>query len=777
MKRSFLALFILTAVVAAGLLTKVETSVWAQASDLPTLALTNPIGGFSQPVVITHAGDGSGRVFVIEQTGRVRLVKNGALLTAPFLDISARISTGGERGLLGLAFPPNYAAKGYFYVNYTNTAGDTVVSRFLRSSTNADAADPASEQIVLTVAQPFPNHNGGNLAFGPRDGALYIGMGDGGSGGDPGNRAQNPAELLGKMLRLDVETGRPFTYTVPASNPFAGNAAFRPEIWATGLRNPWRFSFDRLNGDLFIGDVGQGNWEEIDFQPGDSRGGENYGWRIMEGTRCFNANSCNQAGLVLPVAEYSHAAGDCSVTGGLVHHGPTTARMQGLYFYGDYCSGRIWALRLVSGAWQNTLLLDTNINISTFGEDEAGNLYVASHNTGQIFTVSDTAPGPTPTPTPNPAEIRFGSPSIVASESGGRFSVPVQRSGDSTTEVSVDYATADGTASSRTDYTEARGTLRFAPGETQKLIDITIINDDTQEPDETLTMALTNVVGRAVLEGIPNRLLTITNDDQTTAAANPIDRSDFFVRQHYLDFFSREPDAEGLAHWIGVIESCQQDAQCREVRRINVSAAFFLSIEFQETGFLAYLAHKAAFGNIPNTPVPIRFRDFLADAQKVGRGVVVNQGDWRALLEANKADYLNDFVSRPAFAALYPPSQTPAQYVDALNANTGLALSTTERNDLVARLADGRETRAGALRRITEDGDFRRAETNGAFVLMQYFGYLRRNPNDEPEEHRDFAGYQFWLGNLNRFNGNFEQAELVKAFITSIEYRQRFVTP
>jgi len=523
MKRSFLALFLLTAMVAAGLLTKplLETNVSAQTSDLPTLALTNPIGGFSQPVNITHAGDGSGRVFVVEQTGRVRVVKNGALVAAPFLDLTARISTGGERGLLGLAFPPDYAAKGYFYVNYTNTAGNTVVSRFLRSPANADAADPATEQVVLTVAQPFANHNGGHLAFGPRDGALYIGMGDGGSGGDPDNRAQNPAQLLGKMLRIDVETGRPFTYTVPASNPFVGNTAFRPEIWASGLRNPWRFSFDRLNGDLFIGDVGQGSWEEIDFQPGDGRGGENYGWRIMEGLHCYNPNPCNQAGLTLPIHEYSHASGDCSVTGGYVHHGPTTARMQGLYFYGDFCTGRIWVLRRgQTGAWQNSLLLDTNINISSFGEDEAGNLYVASHNSGQVFTLSDTAPAPTPTPTPPPAEIRFASPSISASENQGRLSVLVSRLGDPTTEIFVDYATSDGTASSRSDYTETRGTLRFGPGETQKSIDILVTNDDTRENDETLQVALSNPVGRAVLEGIPSRLLTITNDDPTTAAAN-----------------------------------------------------------------------------------------------------------------------------------------------------------------------------------------------------------------------------------------------------------------
>ncbi len=774
MRRSFLVVFFLICVAAAGLLSGRGGGASAQSSDLPTLALTNAIGGLTSPVNITHAGDGSGRVFVVEQPGRVRIVKDGALLSTPFLDITTRVSSGGERGLLGVAFPPRYAAKGYFYVNYTNTAGDTVVSRFLRSATNPDAADPASEQIVLTVPQPFANHNGGHLAFGPRDGALYIGLGDGGSGGDPGNRAQNPAELLGKMLRIDVETGRPFTYTVPALNPFVGREGFRPEIWALGFRNPWRYSFDRQTADLYLGDVGQGNFEEIDFQPSASRGGENYGWRVMEGAHCFNPNPCNPAGLTLPVHEYTHAAGDCSVTGGYVYRGPAFARMTGLYVYGDYCTGRIWGLRFVSGAWQNSLLLDTSINISSFGEDEAGNLYVASHNTGQIFQLSDTTPGPTPTPTPRPADIVFGSPSFVGNESQGGFSLPVRRIGDTSGEVLVDYETQDGTASSRSDYTFARGTLRFGPGEDMKLIPILVTNDETDEPDEIFTITLSNVVGRGVLEGSPGRPITITDDDATTAAANPIDRSDFFVRQHYLDFFSREPDAPGLAHWINVIESCGADAQCREVRRINVSAAFFLSIEFQETGFLVYLAHKAAFGNLFERPVPIRFREFQRDAQHVGRGIIVNQGDWRAQLEANKQAFLNEFVARGDFTFRHPTNRTPAQFVDELNGHAGFPLNPVERNDLVARLADGRETRATALRRIVEDEDFRRAETNRAFVLMQYFGYLRRDPDDAPEQNRDFSGYNFWLGNLERFNGNFEQAELVKAFISSIEYRQRF---
>ena len=775
-RRFILATFFVAAI--ACLLTLVnfnpETASAAplQTAEPPTLALGTPVRGFSSPVGVAHAGDGSNRIFVVEQGGRIRVVKSGVLQPASFLDISTRISAGGERGLLGLAFPPDYARKGYFYVDYTNPAGDTVISRFRRSASNADAADPASEQILLTIAQPFANHNGGQLAFGPSDRMLYVGMGDGGSGGDPGNRAQNPAELLGKILRLDTETGRPFTYTSPASNPFVTTAGFRPEIWALGVRNPWRFSFDRSTFDLFIADVGQGSWEEIDFQHASSRGGENYGWRIMEGTHCFNPNPCSTAGLTPPVVEYNHAAGDCSVTGGYVYRAATYPRMQGLYFYGDFCSGRIWSLKLSAGAWQSALLLDTAIQISAFGEDEAGNLYVASYGSGEIFPVVDNGPALPPTVTPTP-EIKFGSPTFVVSEGVGAASVPVVRSGDTTVDIYVDYATSDGTASSRKDYTAARGTLHFASGETLKTFDVLVTNDETDETDETLTLTLSNFVGsRGILEGVPSRVMTIQDDDAATSTNNPIDRTDFFVRQHYLDFLNREPDAAGLNFWTQGIESCGADAGCREVKRIDTSAAFFLSIEFQQTGYLVYLLHKAAFGNVPGTPVPVRLPDFLRDTQEIGRGVVVGAPSWEAKLEANKRDFVNAFVDRGAFTNLYATGQTPTQYVNALNTNAGLVLTPAEVSDLAARLADGRETRATVLRRVAEDANFRAAEFNRAFVLMQYFGYLRRDPDAAPDT--SFEGYNFWLTKLNDNGGDYRKAELVKAFLASIEYRQRF---
>lgn len=370
--------------------------LFAQApAGWPQLVPEPRIAGLDLPVHVAHAGDGSGRLFVVEQRGRIRLVKNGALRPTPFLDITARIGCCGERGLLSVAFPPGYAAKGHFYVNYTDRAGTTVIARY-RASADPDLADPGSEQIVLTVAQPFANHNGGQLAFGP-DGYLYVGMGDGGSAGDPQDNGQRTDTLLGKLLRLDVEGGTQ-PYAVPADNPFRGRPGFRPEIWALGLRNPWRFSFDRTSGDLWIADVGQNRYEEVNFRPAGSAGGENYGWRVMEGAHCYNPDPCTTAGLTLPIAEYSRADG-CSVTGGHVYRGARYPRMQGVYLYGDYCSGRIWGLRRDGQAFANLLLLDTSFTITTFGEGEDGTVYVADYARGELHALTDPAAAATFTAT------------------------------------------------------------------------------------------------------------------------------------------------------------------------------------------------------------------------------------------------------------------------------------------------------------------------------------------------------------------------------------------
>jgi glucose/arabinose dehydrogenase len=351
------------------------------------ISLSLKSSGLNQPVHITSANDGSDRLFIVEQSGRIRIIKNGSLLSTPFLDISDRISCCGEQGLLSMAFPPGFIFKDYFYVNYTNISGSTVVARY-HVTTNPDIANPNSEEAILLISQPFANHNGGQIAFGP-DGYLYIGMGDGGSGGDPLNNAQNPATLLGKMLRIDVESGVS-PYSIPGDNPFLQDPGVLNEIWAFGLRNPWRFSFDRLTGDLYIGDVGQNSFEEIDFQSFSSSGGENYGWRIMEGLHCFNPSTgCNQNGLELPVFEYDHSLG-CSVSGGEVYRGQESFLMNGIYLFGDFCSGRIWGLQRDGTAWQNRLILNSTLRITSFGEDESRELYVADYLTGDIFKIDCT---------------------------------------------------------------------------------------------------------------------------------------------------------------------------------------------------------------------------------------------------------------------------------------------------------------------------------------------------------------------------------------------------
>ncbi|MFN8597657.1 MAG: PQQ-dependent sugar dehydrogenase [Anaerolineae bacterium] len=350
--------------------------------DVAELALQPIASGLTRPDYLTHAGDA--RLFVIEQPGRIRIIENGQLLDRPFIDLTDRVlSAGNEQGLLSVAFQPDYASNGQFFVNYTRKPdGATVVSRFTVAANDPDRVDAASEQIILMISQPEPNHNGGLIKFGP-DGYLYIGMGDGGGAGDQhgaiGN-GQDPKALLGKLLRIDVTNQA--TYAIPSSNPF-GN-----EIWALGLRNPWRFSFDRATGDLYIADVGQNTYEEVNFQPASSAGGENYGWRIMEGLHCFNPREgCDQTGLVLPVAEYSHAVGGCSITGGYVYRGAQYPALQGQYFFGDYCSGTIWSLqRDDAGQWQMQVALNADVRISSFGEDVNGELYVIDHS-GAVYQI------------------------------------------------------------------------------------------------------------------------------------------------------------------------------------------------------------------------------------------------------------------------------------------------------------------------------------------------------------------------------------------------------
>ena len=354
-------------------------------STLPTpaaLELIPVVDGLESPLYLT-ATPGDDRLFIVEQPGRIRIVKGGALLPEPFLDIVARVGSGGERGLLGLAFHPQYSSNGLFYVDYTDRSGDTRVERY-RVTEDPDVADPASARLVLVVDQPFSNHNGGMALFGP-DGKLYVGLGDGGSGGDPQEHGQNKATLLGSLLRLDVDAGDP--YAVPPDNPFVGDAGARPEIWAWGLRNPWRFAFDGPTGQLYVADVGQNQWEEVNVVPAAS-GGLNFGWNLMEGEHCFSQSPCQDASLVRPVLEYDHAEG-CSVTGGFVYRGEALPSLVGHYFYSDYCGGWIRSFRLVDGeaSEQRDWELDAG-RVLSFGEDADGELYVMNQD-GEVFRLGE----------------------------------------------------------------------------------------------------------------------------------------------------------------------------------------------------------------------------------------------------------------------------------------------------------------------------------------------------------------------------------------------------
>ncbi len=390
-----------------GILLLAAIALPAIAQPPADLELDPVVFGLDRAVAIRHSGDGSGRLFIVEKPGRV-LVWDGMAAPTTFLDIEGLVDdASNEQGLLGIAFHPDYAVNGFFYVNYTRDPGPgldrTVIARYSVSAGDPDLADPASATTLLEVAQDFSNHNGGNILFGP-DGYLYVGMGDGGSGGDPNDRAQDLNQLLGKMLRIDADgatrgggvppdCGLVGNYSIPADNPFVGMAGC-DEIWSSGLRNPWRWSFDRRTGDMLIADVGQGNWEEIDFEPAASGGGVNYGWRCYEGDHAFNLTGCGPIGTyTFPILEYSHGGGRCSVTGGYRYRGSGVVGLDGTYLYADYCTGQIWFGIEDAGVWSSSEWMDTTLNVTSFGEDENGELYVVDENEihrlrspGSIFT-------------------------------------------------------------------------------------------------------------------------------------------------------------------------------------------------------------------------------------------------------------------------------------------------------------------------------------------------------------------------------------------------------
>lgn len=357
-----------------------------QTPDLSGVQLTQVGRGFTYPLLVTHAGDGTNRLFVVEQHGVVKIIRDGQTLSTPFLEITDRVSGAvlrgySEMGLLGLAFPPDYAESGVFYVNYVDKNQVTKISQFSVNPDNPDVADPTSEQTLMELTQPFPNHNGGHMAFG-EDGYLYISVGDGGAAGDPLETGQNPSDWFGSLLRIGVNGDG--GYSIPEDNPVSADRNFAPEVWAYGLRNAWKFSFDRATWDLYVADVGQNVYEELNFISADDDGGANFGWSDFESRHPFHQNTA-PADMVEPFFEYPHRDGDCSVTGGYVYRGESVPALAGVYVFGDFCTGRLWASwRDADGVWQTADFLRAGFSVSAFGEDEAGEVYVVDY-AGAIY--------------------------------------------------------------------------------------------------------------------------------------------------------------------------------------------------------------------------------------------------------------------------------------------------------------------------------------------------------------------------------------------------------
>jgi glucose/arabinose dehydrogenase len=817
------------------------------AQGVPPVTLQPVLSNLSSPVLVTNARDGSNRLFVVEQPGRIQVLQPNASTPTVFLDITARVLAGGERGLLGLAFHPQFPANRRLFVNYTRKPdGATVIAEYRVSATNLNVVEN-SETVLLVIPQPFENHNGGMIAFGA-DGFLYIGMGDGGSANDPQNRAQNPDELLGKMLRINVDQANGSAlYSSPPDNPFFGATAGRDEIFAVGLRNPFRFSFDRATGQLFAGDVGQGVREEIDVI---TRGG-NYGWRVFEGTRCTNLGpaACNPANYQPPVGEYEHAGGRCSVTGGYVYRGTRGTLPTGAYIFGDFCTGEMF---LLQGTAQ-TFLQDTSLNISSFGEDEAGELYVANLNgtvhrlvnsctysisptsrgaaaEGETFTVNVTTQagcswsavnnsfinivsgasgtgsgtvtlsvpangsGVPRTGTafiagqiftvtqseviPEVPTIQFSAATYSFSEGAGHATAVITRTGANEFTVSVKFETVDefadvscatvtGAAYARCDYATTVDTITFAPGETSKEIDIPLVDDAHVEGNETVRLRLRDTSGVAVVGTPGTATLTITDND-TTAGANPIFSTPFFVRQHYLDFLSREPEPN--EPWSAILNNCPDVNNNPRCDRITVSQSFFGAPEFRLKGLYAYLFYRVAFNRRPD------YAEIIPDMSSV-------TGQTTADTYARRAAFPVSFVQRQEFRTTYDPLSNTA-YVQTLLDRYGLQQITTPdpqnpegtnkvtltRAELINRLgATGAQalTRAQVLRAVVESDEIFVREYNGAFVAMQYYGYLRRTPEE--------AGYQDWLRVLTQDPNNVRI--MINGFMNSTEYRLRFGNP
>ncbi len=691
----------------------------------PEFSETPVANGLVNPTAMSFAPDG--RLFVCEQGGQLRVIKNGALLPTPFLSVTVNAS--GERGLLGVTFDPNFATNQFVYIYYTATT-PAIHNRVSRFTASGDVALAGSEVVILDLnnLSSATNHNGGAIHFGP-DGKLYIAVGENAT---PSN-AQTLNNLLGKILRINADG------SIPTDNPFFNTAsANNRSIWALGLRNPYTFAFQSGTGRMFINDVGQNAWEEINV----GQAAANYGWPTCEGT-CAG-------GLVNPLFAYPHSGGNttgCAITGGAFYN-PTTnqfpASYAGTYFFADFCSGWIKRIDPVTAAltdFATGIANPVDLQVSADGR-----LYYLERGAGRVFRVQFNGTAPA---------IQFSSASYAANEGQSNVTITVMRTGDASGSASIDYATANGTADEKSDYTTALGSVSFAPGETSRTFLVLLTDDFYDEGDETVNLMLSNATGASI--GTPgSALLTISDNDAGQATGNPADQADFFVRMQYLDFLNREPDPGGFAYWTNEINSCGNDLLCIHSRRIGVSAAFFIEQEFQNTGFFVYRFYKATLER------RLTFVEFMRDRTRLQAS---------ADLAAAKADYANDFVGRLEFIAKYPLAQTGDQFIAALvlavSNSSGLDLGSRSGELLAEYNLGGTQTerRARVVVKLIEYAEYREAEFNAAFVLAEYFGYLRRNPDE--------GGFQFWLDVLNNREPN-NYRGMVCAFLTSAEYQQRF---
>ncbi len=489
----------------------------AAAADPPPVVLETVAAGLGQPTAIAHSGDP--RLFVSLKEGRVLILRDGEILPRPFLDITDRVlSATMERGLGSIAFHPQVLDNGFLFAVYTGFDGAMIVARFAISE-DPDLALPASEKILLRIAQPAAVHNGGQLQFGP-EGYLYAGSGDGGSQDDRLCRAQADDTLLGKILRLDVDrnAGQPPYYGIPPDNPFAGPGDPLDEIWAKGLRNPWRFSFDRVTGDLYVADVGNRVREEVNLQPAASPGGQNYGWKVLEGTQCFGDTegcdlplpACDSPALTPPILEYVHGTG-CAVIGGYVYRGSGIPGLEGFYVYGDFCAGKVWAAERLGESWETHLLDVRAQGLTSFGEDVAGELYLAAGDS--LLRLAGVE-------VPSPGMLELGVAELAVDESAGEAAITVERTDGQSGRVTVDYATVDGSAVAGEDYLSAAGTLAWDDGDSAaKDFAVSILDDAVAEDDSDFRVTLQAPTGGALIGARSTARITIVDDDGCQADA------------------------------------------------------------------------------------------------------------------------------------------------------------------------------------------------------------------------------------------------------------------